>query len=359
MLLLNREETVMFVRERAYLFDAAGSQNPFSCSAWILHFLDTVAKPSWTFFVPESHDDGESVMLLYSDPKAPHRRMALTNYYASLYSLMLSSAKDRDMALGQLVLQLVQSKPHCAVINFAPLDQESTDGISLRRIFSEHGWYIKKYFCFGNWYLPCAGLTFGEYMAQRPKQTYNTWVRKLKKFEKEQSARLQIITDLAGTTTAMEAYHKIYAKSWKKPEPYPDFISGWAKICAQNGWLRLGIAWIDNVPIAVQFWFTLNRRAYIFKLAYDEEYSKWSAGTILSAHMIKYSLEQDNVIEIDYLTGDDNYKRAWMTHRRERAGLLACNLWSLRGLAIAATEFTGELIKRWLNRPGILGPAQT
>jgi CelD/BcsL family acetyltransferase involved in cellulose biosynthesis len=145
----------------------------------------------------------------------------------------------------------------------------------------------------------------------------------------------------------MELYQTVYAKSWKKPEPYPNFISGWARICAENGWLRLGIAWIDDVAIAVQFWFTINRRAYIFKLAYDEDYSRWSAGTILSAHMIKYSLEEDQVTEIDYLTGDDNYKQAWMTHRRERVGVIACNLWNARGLATAATEYIGDLRRRW------------
>jgi hypothetical protein len=354
MLFLNREETVRFVSERANLFDAAASRNPFSCSAWVLHFLRNVAKADWTFFVPQSHVDGESIMLLYSERKAQYRRLALTNYYASLYSPIISSARNRDAALSQLVLQLVQTKPSCAVINFAPLDQENPDSISLHRIFHEHGWYTKKYFCFGNWYLPCAGLTFEEYMSQRPTQIYNTWERKSNKFEKKQSARLQVITTPGETAAAMEIYHKIYAKSWKKPEPYPDFITGWAKICAENGWLRLGIAWIDDVPIAVQFWFTLNRRTYIFKLAYDEDYSKWSAGTLLSAHMIKYSLEKDDVIEIDYLTGDDNYKRGWMTHRRERMGLLTCNLRSPRGLAIAATELAGELSKLW--RPTNLGP---
>ena len=62
------------------------------------------------------------------------------------------------------------------------------------------------------------------------------------------------------------------------------------------------------------------RRAYIFKLAYDEEYAKWSAGTVLTAHMFRHELDIDRVVEIDYLTGDDPYKGAWMTQRRERTG---------------------------------------
>jgi hypothetical protein len=344
---LNREETMTFVRERSELFDKAGDQNPFSTSAWILHFLQNVARDDWKFFIPEAYVGGESIMLLYSESQNPHTRSALTNYYASLYSLMISSSSDRNTALRHLILQLVQLRPRCAVLNFAPIAQEDFDEVSLRQVFFNQGWYTKKYFCFGNWYLPCAGLKFEEYMKQRPSQTYNTWLRKRKKFHEKKGARLEIITDVEGATIAMELYQTVYAKSWKKPEPYPNFISGWARICAENGWLRLGIAWIDDVAIAVQFWFTINRRAYIFKLAYDEDYSRWSAGTILSAHMIKYSLEEDQVIEIDYLTGDDNYKQAWMTHRRERVGVIACNLWNARGLATAATEYIGDLRRRW------------
>ena len=40
----------------------------------------------------------------------------------------------------------------------------------------------------------------------------------------------------------MDAYEHVYAKSWKKPEPYPDFVRQWAHICARNNWLRLGVA---------------------------------------------------------------------------------------------------------------------
>ena len=114
-------------------------------------------------------------------------------------------------------------------------------------------------------------------MKQRPSQTYNTWARKSKKFRRYEGARIQIATSLSDVEVAMEAYHAIYAKSWKKPEPYPYFVEGWARICAKNGWLRLGIAWVDNVPVAAQFWFTMKQRAYIFKLAYDEDYTNWSA----------------------------------------------------------------------------------
>lgn len=222
--------------------------------------------------------------------------------------------------------------------------------MALQRAFAKQGWYVRQYSCFGNWYLPCEGMTFADYMAARDSRTRNTWKRKAKKFTNSNNAdgaRLQIVTQLDEVDAAMDAYDRIYANSWKKPEPYPDFVRGWAKCCARKGTLRLGLAWLGDIPIAAQFWFTENRRAFIYKLAYDEEHKKWSAGTVLSAKLFELSLDQDKVVEIDYLTGDDPYKQAWMSHRRERIGLIACNPRTLRGLLAGFRERAGVLWQQW------------
>lgn len=348
MSLKNKNELLDFVRERAHLFDHAAQKNPFSSSAWLLHFIEEIAEDNWTFAVPTHASGDESVMLLYSDANAPRRRSAVTNYYASLFSPLISTAKsvvDRSVAIEKLLDQLRQVKPRSSVLNFAPIEKESEDAKVLETKLSTRGWYTRRYFCFGNWYLPCMGLSFAEYMKGRDSKLLNTWNRKLKKFKAAEArgARLEIITELPDTHAAMIAYEKVYSKSWKKPEPYPDFVRKWALVCARNGWLRLGIAWFEGVPIATQFWFTVNRRAYIFKLAYDEGYSSMSAGTLLSAHMFQRALDTDHVTEIDYLTGDDEYKKLWMSKRRERIGILACNPRTIDGLMMTFKEVAGHL----------------
>lgn len=347
---LNKKGVIDLVRERHELFDEAGLTNPFACSAWMLNLIDQVARDDWTFVVPEQVADGVSLMLLYSEPGAPRRCAAVTNYYASLYSPLISSASHRVAAADALVDQLAMQRPHMATVRLAPLDAESEDTAALAHAFTRRGWYVKQYFCFGNWYLRCAGLSFENYMKERDSQLQNTWKRKSRKFASvegtPEGARLEIVTDSDGVQAAMDAYDAIYARSWKKAEPYPDFVRRWAVICSQNGWLRLGLAWVGAVPVAAQFWFTMNQRAYIYKLAYDEEYSKWSAGTVLSAHMFRHSLEHDKVVEIDYLTGDDPYKKSWMTERRERIGLIASNLRSPTGLIVAAREWASDMKRR-------------
>jgi hypothetical protein len=336
--ILTKSELLEFVRERADLFDEAALHNPFSHSAWVMHFIECVAQDDWTFAVPESVVKGHCLMLLYSRPDAAHSRQSLNNYYSSLYSPLVGTVHDTSLAMHDLVSQVAKMRPHCATVNLSPMEDNSIATQSLQEAFSAHGWYVKPYFCFGNWYLPCQGMRFDAYMKERPSATYNTWTRKAKKFAKKAGARLEIVRDTQGLDRALDAYQRVYSRSWKQEEPYPDFVPGWARICAQKGWLRLGVAWLDDTPIAVQFWFVMHRRAFIFKLAYDEEYTEWSAGTVLTAHMFQAALDEDEVTEIDYLTGDDHYKKAWMSHRRERIGLLACNPGTARGLLTAAME---------------------
>jgi CelD/BcsL family acetyltransferase involved in cellulose biosynthesis len=52
---------------------------------------------------------------------------------------------------------------------------------------------------------------------------------------------------------------------------------------------------------------------------------------------------------VDYLTGDDGYKKDWMSDRRERFGVSALNRRTVKGLALIARHFAARLVKRALR----------
>jgi hypothetical protein len=344
---LTRTALREWVLRHADFLDAGADDNPFACADWTLHFLDQVAQDDWRYWLAGAAEPGCGAMLLYANPSTPGDAQALTNYYASLYSPSVGSAQPQ--AFAAIARELTQARPALATLGLAPLAEAQADVV--QAALRGAGWITRRYGCHGNWYLPCEGLSFTQYMAARPSQLVNTWSRKAKKFRGGGEARMQLVTAPAEVEVGMDAYEAIYAKSWKKPEPYPRFVREWATICAARGWLRLGIAWVGDTPIAAQFWFTRNRRAYIFKLAYDEAQAKWSAGTVLSAFLFQHSLDVDGVVEIDYLTGDDAYKQSWMSERRERVGIMACNPRTARGLLRGAYETAGALRARWRTAP--------
>lgn len=349
MLILSKDEAIELVHQREAAFAACAESNPFCSPQWVLHFLTQVAERNWKFLVPAIEGAASPLMMLYTNERTGNKAVALTNYYASLYSPIVGGS-DRSEAAASLVMQLAQARPRVAAVDLSPMDGDAPEAIAVQKAFAATGWFTRRYFCFGNWYLPCDGIRFADYMEARDSKLYNTWIRKSKKFRPDSDARLEILTNPSDVERGMDAYDSVYAKSWKRPEPYPDFVRGWARICAKEGWLRLGIAWLAAKPIAVQLWFTVHRKAYIFKLAYDEEHSKLSAGTVLGAELFRQSIEIDKVLEIDYLTGDDAYKQSWMSHRRERTGMIACNPATASGLLMIAREAVGELRHRF-RRP--------
>ena len=355
---LNKAQMLRLIDDSAAVLDAPGNPvNPFASSVWLRHFVTEVATDAWTMLVPEAStapSAEQSMMFLMRDPVARAKCTALSNYYASLFSPLASTASassGRKEAMAALVRQLSEVRPRLATVNFAPLDAESADTAALAAALSGRGWFARRYHCFGNWTLPCEGMTFEQYLSTRDSQLKNTLGRKAKKLLA--AGTLEIVTRPEQVDAAMDAYDAVYASSWKQPEPYPNFVRNWARRCAEQGWLRLGVACVGGVPVAAQFWFTVGRRAYIFKLAYDEAQAKWSAGTVLTAHLMRHALDVDQVVEVDYLTGDDAYKRTWMTHRRERVGLMACNLRSAGGLVAAASEAAGWARNRLFPRAAV------
>ena len=109
-----------------------------------------------------------------------------------------------------------------------------------------------------------------------------------------------------------------------------------------------------DTPIAAQLWLVRGGRALIYKLAYDEEYKRFSAGSVLTAELMRHAIDVDRVDDIDYLTGDDAYKADWMSQRRERLGMVAFDPITVRGLASAVRHGAGRLrraLRQALPRP--------
>ena len=271
---------------------------------------------------------------------------ALGNYYTTLYQPILSidaSAED----LCQVICAIARDRPELAELHFSPLDPAAPATIILRNALQAAGWITFNYFAFGNWYLPVTG-TWHEYLNGRSGKLHNTIIRMRKKFAAS-GGRLQILTEAEQLDAGIAAFAKVYAGSWKKPEPHAEFVPGLIRMLAATHRLRLGIAWLQDQPIAAQIWILNHGKANIYKLAYDERFATYSPGTVLAAHLMEHVIDNDKVYEVDYLVGDDTYKRMWMSHRRERWGLAAFNPQTLRGLALIARECLSRTVK-WIVR---------
>jgi hypothetical protein len=271
----------------------------------------------------------------------------MANFYTSFFAPIV----NRDPNILQQSLDALadfwsHEQPRWSVVDIAPMDNESAEFSGLIRALNRHGFAVKPYFRFGNWILELAGRDFATYTQSLPSQTRNTVQTKEKKLLKQPGYSLQIVTGEDGLAEFLRDYNAIYEASWKKNEPRPGFITAFVKAFAACGWARLGIVRLDGEPVAAQIWIVKDGVASIYKLAYDEKFSKLSAGSVLTYRLMEHVISIDEVHTVDYLTGDDNYKQAWMSRRRERWGILACNTRTLKGLVHAARHIVAPKLRR-------------
>jgi len=270
---------------------------------------------------------------------------SLSNYYTTLYEPLVDPEVPLADALRQLVAAIRAEEPLWDVVNLKPLDRESPAFFGLIDAFRDAGMAVQTYFCHGNWYYPVNGRSYKEYLASLRSSVRNIASSKNKKLERTGRARVKIVVGHDGLDAAIAAYEKIYAASWKVQEPFPHFIPSLMRTCAEMGWLRLGLAYIDDQPAAAQLWIVHNGIASIYKIAYDQQYKDLSVGSYLTLHMMERAIDVDKVREVDYLSGDDRYKSDWMSHRREHWGILAMNPRTVAGALAIARHIGGRAAK--------------
>nr|WP_255435159.1 GNAT family N-acetyltransferase [Rhodoferax sp. BLA1] len=209
------------------------------------------------------------------------------------------------------------------------------------------GYLVGRYFCFGNWYLQLAGRSFAEYQSSLPSALRHSITRGQRRLDKQGPWRIDIQRQPDGSLeAAIQDFVTVYQKSWKGAEPNSLFIPALARTAAAQGWLRLGVLRLDGQAIAAQLWLVKSGKASIFKLAYVTGFERFSVGSVLTAALMQHVIDVDQVQEVDYLTGDDAYKRDWMSHRRERWGLVAFDWRTPAGLWAGCRHALGLWLKR-------------
>lgn len=232
---------------------------------------------------------------------------ALANWYSFV-------ARPRFAADGERLLPtLVRSLAPVAALHFAPLPE--TEAQLMANAARAAGWIGALTPDHVNHVLHPAGRDFATWWATRPGQLRETMRRKGRK------VAIRIARDFDAADWA--SYEAIYAKSWKPAEGSPAFLRRFAQAEGAAGHLRLGLASIDDQPVAAQFWTVEQGTAFIHKLAHDPAATAHSPGTVLTHALFAMAFDEDRVETIDFGTGDDAYKRDWMETTRTRYRLEA------------------------------------
>lgn len=182
-----------------------------------------------------------------------------------------------------------------------------------------------------NWYtdgITCPAKTFLDDLPTSVKKDVQYCRRRL---EREGTLDFLVVTDVETIEKYLDLYDSVRMKSWKSSEKDRLFLRDFTLMAARKGWLRLGLLFYNNTPIAAQKWLVCKEYAHIHDVLYDEDYKKYSPGKILSHMMFEQCIDIDNVSTIDYLQGDEHYKKEWTKKMRVRNSIVIYNS-TLKGL---------------------------
>ncbi len=312
-------------------------------------WLDTITRHALdpgeqALFLCARNDAGAAAIVPLKINHARARADSLGNFYTSDWAPVVPPQGGGEL-LRAAFAGLAQDRD-IVELRLAPLRGRAGTLAVLAQAVADAGWRgCHEYFCFGNWYHDTAGCDYADYLRERPSRLRNTLERRTRQFE-QAGGSLELLRDGTALAAAVEEFNEVYAASWKRPEPYPGFIPGLAALAAERGWLRLGLARLAGRAVAAQMWLVADGTAYIFKLAYREDAADYSPGTVLTGFMLHSALDADGVTTIDYLSGDDAYKRDWMSARREYCGIAAYNGQRAAGRARARLHTLKTHLKR-------------
>lgn len=271
-----------------------------------------------------------------------------SNYYSSSYELIPLAGEIREAIFESFCSAMENIHTDARFIELEPMPREGHSFKKLSQYLIEQKFILVPYRRFSNWYHLSGGQSFQEYLGSREGRIRNTFKRKEKRLRKE-GYEVEIVRNIAGVSEALDEYEAVYDASWKIGESHPEFIRALCTSFAAKGLLRLGVLRTSEGPLAAQIWFVKDGVASIFKLSYAERFRSLSAGTVLTMALIKYVLEVDRVNKIDYLTGDDAYKKNYMNSSREMWCLRAYKRRSMAGI-FGRYEYAKEALRRRLKK---------
>lgn len=326
------------------LFESVCELGVESSVPWYQNLVDAVYRQhdGVRFYVLRHAGRAVAVLPTLIERRAKGSRLrALSNYYTALYAPIIAH-ELKPSALLPLVQALCAEHAPLSSLTFAPMDPRSRSYQHLLFALQTSGLATFPYFCFGNWFL-ARDMEWSVYLAGRDGKLRSTLKRKGKSFAAD-GGTIEIVVAGEGLERGIQAYLRVYASSWKTPEPFPEFVPSLIRTCSERGWLRLGVAWLHGDPIAAQIWIVAEGKANIYKLAYHESFAAYASGTLLTAALMQHVIDKDQVLEVDYLIGDDEYKKSWMGDRRERWGLIVYNPKTVSGFWGMAREMVSRAL---------------
>ena len=171
-------------------------------------------------------------------------------------------------------------------------------------------------------FIDLSGHTWESYLASLSSSQRYSFNRKLRALQKSFEIRLDVVKTEAEAQRGLSLVIELHRKRWGgrgsseafQTAAVTAFHQEFVGLAAKNGWLRLMILRLDNIPTAAIYGLHYGPTFYFYQSGFDPAYSKQSVGLVIMGLAIKEAIE-GGALEYDLLHGEEEYKFHW-THKQ-------------------------------------------
>ena len=173
----------------------------------------------------------------------------------------------------------------------------------------------------------------------------------------------EVVTAAGPLKRAMDVFYALEDSGWKgesgtavaQRQPVKCFYNGLVERASDDVWVP--ILSVNGRPVAAQVLRVWGRTMFMLKTAYDEEYSEYAPGQLITARVIRYGLVH-NMEALDFLAANASWKADWapQLHPHYQFLLFAPSLrgrhayWLRYGIRAQVKKLPGVLrLAHWLR----------
>lgn len=237
------------------------------------------------------------------------------------------------------------------VVRASPLDPQSRFTGAMLEALRKTGHLLQVFRQPDDHFEVVAGLGFDGYMAKRPRPLRESLERHTRLLLQGGRARFYLAMSAEQLADAWGAVRHVIAATPHEGPPEPlQHLHGIMRVAADLDSLRLGMLFLDDQPVNVQFWVVTRGVARCLRFWSGIEQQAFPLDEMLTQFMALYLIDADHVGELDFGGVRADFAADWAPAARQRIGVVAFNRRTWRGLRGAARHIGVGLVKSFPMR---------
>jgi hypothetical protein len=242
--------------------------------------------------------------------------------------------------------QLSADRPTYDVIRVSPLPANSRLAAEMVSALRRTGHFLQGYRHPPARFEGVSGTSFKQYLAQRPRPLRESLERNTRLLLQGGRGRFHFPCNRELLEATWSDVQRIIDTLPDEGEPErPGYLPSMMALAADYGALRLGLFYLDDEPVAMQFWVVTAGVARCLRIWGAQGQRAFPIDDVLTQMMAVCLIDGDRVAALDFGVIDEEFARNWAPQVHERVGIAAFSRRTWRGLRGAIWHIGAQRMK--------------